>query len=225
MRKIKLNKDTEMTVDVIKYVLDIHKEEAKRINKLKDYYNNNNDIVHREYNNGNKPKNKISNPYASYITNTAVGYFLGKPVSYTNIENFETINDLLVYNDEADNNTTLANMIKYKGYSKEKIVADSSEPKSIDDIKRQGIYRIKGAKKGKDSILNGIQFIQDFKIYVHPKCENTIVELSNYVWDTKEGNVINKPIDDYNHLMDALRYSLEDVRLGGVKFDRNRFNL
>ena len=64
-----------------------------------------------------------------------------------------------------------------------------------------------------------------FKIYVHPKCENTIVELSNYVWDTKEGNVINKPIDDYNHLMDALRYSLEDVRLGGIKFDRNRFNL
>ena len=122
-------------------------------------------------------------------------------------------------------NKDIANMIKYKGYSKEKIIADSSEPKSIDDIKRQGIYRIKGAKKGKDSILNGIQFIQDFKIYVHPRCENTLIELSNYVWDTKEGNVINKPIDDYNHLMDALRYSLEDVRLGGVKFNRNRFNL
>ena len=122
-------------------------------------------------------------------------------------------------------NKDIANMIKYKGYSKEKIIADSSEPKSIDDIKRQGIYRIKGARKGKDSILNGIQFIQDFKIYVHPRCENTLVELSNYVWDTKEGNVINKPIDDYNHLMDALRYSLEDVRLGGVKFNRDRFNL
>ena len=129
------------------------------------------------------------------------------------------------YYQKAMSNKDIANMIKYKGYSKEKIVGDSSEPKSIDDIKRQGIYRIKGAKKGKDSILNGIQFIQDFKIYVHPKCENTIVELSNYVWDTKEGNVINKPIDDYNHLMDALRYSLEDVRLGGVKFDRDRFNL
>ena len=108
MRKIKLNKDTEITVDVIKYVLDLHKEEAKRINKLKDYYNNNNDIVYRQYDNGNKPKNKIANPYPSYITNTAVGYFLGKPVSYTNIENFEAIKDLLVYNDEADNNTTLA---------------------------------------------------------------------------------------------------------------------
>ena len=122
-------------------------------------------------------------------------------------------------------NKDISNMIKYKGYSKEKIVGDSSEPKSIDDIKRQGIYRMKGAKKGKDSILNGIQFIQDFKIYVLPKCENTIIELSNYVWDTKEGNVINKPVDDYNHLMDALRYSLEDIRLGGTRFNRDMFNL
>ena len=137
-------------------------------------------------------------------------------------------NEIFIFDEhyqKAMSNKMIANMIKYKGYSKEKIVGDSSEPKSIDDIKRQGIYRIKGAKKGKDSILNGIQFIQDFKIYVHPKCENTMVELSNYVWDTKEGNVINKPIDDYNHLMDALRYSLEDVRLGGVKFNRDRFNL
>ena len=126
---------------------------------------------------------------------------------------------------KAMSNKDIANMIKYKGYSKERIVGDSSEPKSIDDIKRQGIYRLKGARKGKDSILNGIQYIQDFKIYVHPKCENTLIELSNYVWDTKEGNVINKPIDDYNHLMDALRYSLEDIRLGGVKFDRNKYNV
>lgn len=126
---------------------------------------------------------------------------------------------------KAMSNKMIADMIKYKGYAKERIVGDSSEPKSIDDIKRQGIYRIKGARKGKDSILNGIQYIQDFKIYVHPKCENTIIELSNYVWDTKEGNVINKPSDDYNHLMDALRYSLEDIRLGGVKFNRDKYNV
>lgn len=126
---------------------------------------------------------------------------------------------------KAMSNKDIANMIKYKGYSKERIIGDSSEPKSIDDIKRQGIYRLKGARKGKDSILNGIQYIQDFKIYVHPKCENTFIELSNYVWDTKEGNVINKPIDDYNHLMDALRYSLEDIRLGGVKFNRDKYNV
>ena len=137
-------------------------------------------------------------------------------------------NEIYIFDEhyqKAMSNKMIADMIKYKGYSKEKIVGDSSEPKSIDDIKRQGIYRIKGAKKGKDSILNGIQYIQDFKIYVHPKCENTLIELSNYVWDTKEGNVINKPIDDYNHLMDALRYSIEDVRLSGVKLDRDKYNI
>ena len=137
-------------------------------------------------------------------------------------------NEIFIFDEhyqKAMSNKDISNMIKYKGYSKERIVGDSSEPKSIDDIKRQGIYRLKGARKGKDSILNGIQYIQDFKIYVHPKCENTLIELSNYVWDTKEGSVINKPIDDYNHLMDALRYSLEDIRLGGVKFNRNKYNV
>ena len=126
---------------------------------------------------------------------------------------------------KAMSNKMIVDMIKYKGYAKERIIGDSSEPKSIDDIKKQGIYRIKGARKGKDSILNGIQYIQDFKIYVHPKCENTLIELSNYVWDTKDGNAINKPIDDYNHLMDALRYSLEDIRLGGKTFDRSKYNV
>lgn len=109
-------------------------------------------------------------------------------------------------------NSEIAAMIKYKGYAKEQIIGDSSEPKSIEELKRAGILRIKPAAKGKDSILNGIQFIQDFKLIVHPKCENTLIELSNYCWDTKDGVAINKPIDAYNHLMDALRYSLEQIK-------------
>ena len=109
-------------------------------------------------------------------------------------------------------NKAIADMIKYKGYEKEVIIADSSEPKSIDELRSLGIRRIKGALKGKDSILSGIQFIQNFKIIVHPKCENTIVELSNYIWDTKEGRTINKPIDDFNHLMDAFRYATERLK-------------
>ena len=109
-------------------------------------------------------------------------------------------------------NSEIAAMIKYKGYAKEAIIGDSSEPKSIEELKRAGILRIKPAAKGRDSILNGIQFIQDFKIVVHPKCQNTLVELSNYVWDTKDGVAINKPIDSYNHLMDALRYAMEQIK-------------
>ena len=58
----------------------------------------------------------------------------------------------------------------------------------------------------------GIQRIQQFKLIVHPKCENTIIELSNYSYaKDKNGKAINKPIDDYNHLLDALRYSIQSL--------------
>lgn len=113
--------------------------------------------------------------------------------------------------EKAMTNQDIAQMIKYKGYAKETIIADAAEPKSIQEIKIAGIPRIKAAVKGKDSILNGIQFIQNYKIIVHPKCENTLIELNNYVWDSKHGQAFNKPIDDYNHLMDALRYAFSYI--------------
>ena len=96
------------------------------------------------------------------------------------------------------------------GYGKEKYTADSAEPKSIDELSSLGL-RVKGAKKGKDSINNGIQFIQELEIIIHPRCVNFLTEISNYTWDKdKFGNKLNKPIDDFNHLMDAMRYALED---------------
>lgn len=106
-------------------------------------------------------------------------------------------------------------------YSKEKIVADSAEPKSIDRLYNLGLRRIKRARKGKDSINNGIDFIQDYKIHIHPKCTNFMTEISNYTWDEdKTGAKINKPIDDFNHLMDAMRYALEEYSRGSlVGFD------
>lgn len=113
-------------------------------------------------------------------------------------------------------NTDIADMLKYKGYSKEVITADGAEPKSIDELKNLGIRRVKGAKRGPDSVINGIQKVQQYDIIVHPKCVNTIVELNNYVWsENKEGRIINKPIDDYDHLMDALRYAIEDINKSG----------
>lgn len=109
-------------------------------------------------------------------------------------------------------NSNITEMIKYKGFAKEIITADSAEPKSIEEIKRAGISRIRPAQKGKDSVMNGIQFVQQYKLVIHPKCVNTIIEVNNYVWDKKDGIIINKPIDDYNHLMDAMRYALESLR-------------
>lgn len=96
------------------------------------------------------------------------------------------------------------------GYAKEKITADSAEPKSIARLYDLGIYRINAARKGKDSVNNGIDFIQDYEILIHPRCVNFITEISNYTWDRdKFENKLNKPIDDFNHLMDAMRYALE----------------
>ena len=103
------------------------------------------------------------------------------------------------------------------GYRKEKIRADSAEPKSIDRLRELGIDNIQGARKGKDSVNNGIDYIQDFKIIIHPRCVNFITEISNYTWDKdKFGKKINKPIDDFNHLMDAMRYALENFSKGDL---------
>lgn len=99
--------------------------------------------------------------------------------------------------------------IQAAGYSKETIIADSAEPKSNDELRRYGL-RIQPAVKGKDSIAYGIQYIQDFEIIIHPRCVNFLTEISNYTWDKdKFGNSINQPIDDFNHLMDAMRYAVE----------------
>ena len=100
------------------------------------------------------------------------------------------------------------------GYAKERVTADSAEPKSIDELKGLGL-RVSPAKKGKDSILNGVQWIQDLNIIINPRCVNFITEISNYTWDKdKFGNALNKPIDDFNHLMDAMRYALEQYIVG-----------
>lgn len=106
-------------------------------------------------------------------------------------------------------NKAIAERIKELGYRKERITADSAEPKSIDELKTYGL-NVKGAVKGKDSIVHGIQWIQDLEIIVHPRCVNFLTEISNYTWDTDRfGKKLNVPIDDFNHLMDALRYAVE----------------
>lgn len=117
-------------------------------------------------------------------------------------------------------NNEIAGEIIAKGYSKEIITADCQEQKSIDELKSDyGLKRIKRSVKGKGSVLQGIQYIQQFKIYVHPSCENHIMEFSNYVWkkNKQTGEYTNEPIDKYNHLMDAMRYGIQKVRKGKVK--------
>ncbi len=110
-------------------------------------------------------------------------------------------------------NEDIAAMLTEKGYRKERIRADSAEPKSNDDLRRLGITRLQPAGKGRDSVLAGISRLQEYRILVHPRCVNTIAELGAYTWQTggREGDFRNQPCDRDNHLMDALRYAMEDL--------------
>lgn len=111
--------------------------------------------------------------------------------------------------DKGLSNKRIFERIQEMGYSKERITADSAEPKSIDELKGYGL-RVIPAKKGKDSILNGIQWIQDLEIIIHPRCVNFLTEIGSYTWkEDKFGRKLNEPVDDANHLMDAMRYALE----------------
>ena len=117
--------------------------------------------------------------------------------------------------EKALSNRAICDRVTVMGYAKERIRADCAEPKSIDELRELGLYRITPARKGRDSINNGIQYIQDYRIVIHPRCVNFLTEISNYTWaEDKFGGKLNRPIDAFNHLMDAMRYALEDVLVG-----------
>lgn len=91
------------------------------------------------------------------------------------------------------------------------VIADSAEPKSIDEIKLRGINII-GAEKGKDSITNGINIVQQQRISVTRRSANVLNEFRKYLWETdKDGNVLNEPEHKFSHSMDAIRYALTSI--------------
>ena len=94
-------------------------------------------------------------------------------------------------------NEAIAEEVTRAGYAKERIKADCAEPKSIDRLYTLGLSHIHRSRKGRDSVNNGIDFIQDYHIIIHPKCVNFITEISNYTWDTdsRTGKKLNKPIE------------------------------
>lgn len=122
-------------------------------------------------------------------------------------------------------NKELVDVITRLGFNKSIIVADAAEPKSIEEIKRAGVQKIRACKKGADSIIHGIQKLQNYEIIVHPTCEGIIAEFENYTWqkDKYTDVYINKPIDDFNHYIDALRYSLQCVGAKMKTIDKNLF--
>lgn len=151
----------------------------------------------------------------TYLQGLDFGY-TNDPTAFIAIAANPVSKEIYIYDEHYQKqmlNSDIAEMIKKKGFAKERIRADCAEPKSIDDLRRLGISRIIPSVKGCDSVINGITQIQEYKIYVHPRCENTIKELSSYCWKKdKNENGLNVPEDVNNHLMDALRYCFYDIR-------------
>lgn len=91
-------------------------------------------------------------------------------------------------------------------------IADSAEPKSIDEIKSYGVNIIP-VVKGRDSVVQGIQYVQNQRISFTKRSQNLRKEYMNYLWETdKDGKILNEPIGIYNHAMDAVRYAFDGLR-------------
>lgn len=117
----------------------------------------------------------------------------------------------------------IVKMLKDKGMQRSYISADSAEKRLIAEIRSKGIDGIVPSLKGKGSIMQGIQFMQGFEIIIHPSCEHTIEEFNTYTFkQDKEGNWLNEPIDANNHIIDAVRYSLERYHI--QKRNTNQFD-
>jgi len=107
-------------------------------------------------------------------------------------------------------NQDISSKMKELGVGRESITADSAEPKSIEEIRRLG-WNIKGAMKGKDSILNGIDLMKRYNYHITAESLDLIREWRGYSWkkDMVTNKFFNEPIDNLNHCIDAIRYAIQ----------------
>ena len=104
-------------------------------------------------------------------------------------------------------NSDISDLLKTNAV-KDIVYADSAEPKSIAELNSYG-HNVLPVTKGRDSIVYGLNLINQNKVYVTSRSKNLINELQNYIWMVdKQGNKLNKPIDAYNHAIDAMRYAM-----------------
>jgi phage terminase large subunit len=130
-----------------------------------------------------------------------------------------------IYVDEECYSTGMLNpdiIKKLKQLPRLKIWADNAEPKTIKEISNAGFY-IQGAKKGAGSILDGIQFMQGYTIYITERSFNIKKEFDNYTWQQdRNGKWIQMPVDDYNHAIDGIRYVCSMELMGKVDKERKQ---
>lgn len=134
--------------------------------------------------------------------------FTNDPTSFGEVYKFnsELYIDQLIYETGLTNSDIIKRLETLSIPKQQEIIADSSEPKSIEDIRRAG-YNIIGAKKGPDSIINSIDTLKPLKINITQRSVQTIKEFGTYKWKVdKNGNAINEPVDFNNHSIDGIRY-------------------
>lgn len=108
-------------------------------------------------------------------------------------------------------NQQLAQQIKDMGYGGQRVICDSAEPKSIAELCEAGI-KAEASRKGRDSVLHGIQLLQNYKFVIHPKCENFKNDITNYCWAKDiNGRPIDKPEHEFSHGPDSVRYGVTKI--------------
>lgn len=189
MRKFKLDKQTELTKELIESLIEKHSAERSRILKMKRYYNNENDIMYRKYKDKNKPQNKLSHNFSKIITDNYVGYLIGKPVSYKsdNEQLLQKLHESFLYNDEVDNNTTLAQEQSICGYAYELLYRDEEANVRFTCVNTEDIIVVYDNTL-EEKELFAIRYIQldenIQKIYAYDK-------LSEYVYLAEKGEIVS----------------------------------
>lgn len=192
-------------------------EEWERMKDLDlEYYNHHvlgmwqSGVVGRIFENWNVG---AADPEGEYETIYGLDFgFAGDPAALVKVQkhNNKLYVQELIYEAGLTNQDIAKRLREFGITSRDTIVADSAEPKSIEELKRLG-FSVRPAYKGPDSIQAGINNIKQFEVYMHPESSNLHMESDLYCW--KEGT--DKPIDNHNHLIDALRYALSKPK-GGV---------
>ena len=208
MIQYKLNKNQELTSPLIKKLIEKHKQnQIPRFQKLDDYYHCKNKILTRVMSDEQKPNNKVAHPYASYITDTLTGYFMGEGVTYSSLDDsaLEELNMVVEYNDSQDEDTELAKDMSIFGVGIELLYADeegSTRIKRIDPREMILVYD----DTLDEELLYGIRYYQ---------CEDILTDQKYYIIEVysatdvsiyKSDELINslELIDSYVHYFDLV---------------------
>ena len=137
---------------------------------------------------------------------------------YADIKDYKLYVYYEMYETMMENRKIAAKLIQ-DGFGDCVIRADSEDPRTIRELSLLGLHGIRGAKKGTGSVLGGIQKLCDYEIIVSPRCQHTIESLCNYAWrkDRTTDQILPEPEHEFSHLMDAMRYSTEDISKFGIQ--------